>query len=321
VAKFILGNRLRNRTGGDTLASRALWFADLVFIGALLAVFRVLPVAWASALGARLGRLLGRIMPARSRKIRANLSLALPERSREEIDRLTGEVWANAGAVMAEYPHLRKLIDPGRGRLEIVTTEPEPAWCRPGQPVVFTGAHLANWEMAAAAIARLGFRSHTLFAPLANPWLDRLMLRFRRSLGIVPISREAGLRGFVTALRAGDAAAMIIDRKIDDGQPVPFFGADKASSLLPARLALRFGAPLVPVQIERLPGARFRVTFHAPLHPAAPAQDPDAQALDLTRQIHAAFEDWIRARPGEWLCTSKIWPTAILKARTDAYTE
>jgi len=141
VAKFILGNRLRNRTGGDTLLSRALWLADLVFIGAILGVFRVLPVAWASALGARLGRLLGRIMQTRSRKIRANLSLALPERSREEIDRLTGAVWANAGAVMAEYPHLRKLSDPGRGRLEIVTAEDGPAWLRPGHPVVFVAAH------------------------------------------------------------------------------------------------------------------------------------------------------------------------------------
>jgi len=113
---------------------------------------------------------------------------------------------------------------------------------------------------------------------------------------------------------------MIIDRKIEDGRPVPFFGADKISSTLPARMALRFDAPLVPVQVERLPGARFRVTFHAPLHPAAPRDDPDAQALELTRQIHAAFERWIRARPGEWLCTSKIWPTAILMARTDVYT-
>jgi len=320
VAKFILGNRLRHQTQGDTLLSRALWLADLVLIGAILGVFRVLPVAWASALGARLGRLLGRIMHDRSRKVRANLSLALPDRSRDEIARLTSEVWANGGAVMAEYPHLRKFTDPAKGRIEIVTAEPDPAWRHPGTPVVFVAAHLANWEVAGAAITQMGRRSHTLFAPLANPWLDRLMLRYRRSLGVVPISREAGLRGFVTALRAGNATAMIIDRKIEDGQPVPFFGADKASSLMPARLALRFGAPLVPVQVERLPRARFRVTFHAPLHPAAPAEDPDAQALDLTRQIHAAYEDWIRARPGEWLCTSKIWPTAILMARTDAYT-
>ena len=152
--------------------------------------------------------------------------------------------------------------------------EPDPDWRRPGTPVVFVAAHLANWEVAGAAITQLGLRSHTLFAPLANPWLDRLMLRYRRSLGCVPVSRAAGLRGFVTALKAGEATAMIIDRKIEDGRPVPFFGADKSSSTLPARLALRFDAPLVPVQVERLPGARFRVTFHAPLHPATPATIP-----------------------------------------------
>ena len=320
MAKFILGNRLRSRAAGSAVASRALWLADLVFIGAMLGVFRVLPVALASALGARLGRLAGRILHTRSRKIRANLSLALPDRSRDEIARLCDAVWANAGAVMAEYPHLRKFTDPDQGRVEIVTEEPDPDWRRPGTPVVFVAAHLANWEVTAAAITQLGLRAHALFAPLSNPWLDRLMLRYRRSLGCVPVSRDAGVRGMVSALKAGEAPAMIIDRKIENGRPVPFFGAEKSSSTLPARLALRFGAPLVPVQVERLPGARFRVTFHAPLHPATPCGDPDAQALDLTRQIHAGFERWIRARPGEWLCTSKIWPTAILMARTDVYT-
>lgn len=319
MAKFILGNAIRDKALGNPVARHVLWGLDAVFVGLLLGVFRALPVAWASGLGARIGRMFGRILKRRNRYVRANLSLALPDRSAAEIDALAGEVWANAGAVLAEYPNLYRIVDPRRDHLEIEIVEPIPAYDAPDRPVVFVAAHMANWEIPGAAIARLGFRPRLMYAPLANPWLDRLMLYFRAALGGALVSRSAGLRGFLDALKNREAVAMIIDRKIEGGKPLAFFGAEKASSVLPARLALRSKVPLVPVEIQRLPGARFRIRFHAPLHPADPEADTDSQAVDLTRQINAKFEDWIRARPGEWLCTSKIWPTAVLLARTDIY--
>ncbi|MEI4233342.1 lysophospholipid acyltransferase family protein [Roseovarius sp. D22-M7] len=319
MAKFILGNAFRDRAVGNTVARRVLWGLDVAFVGLLLGIFRILPVTWASALGARLGRLLGRILKKRTRHVRANLSLALPARSGPEIDALAGDVWANAGAVLAEYPNLYRIADPRRDFLEIEILARIPAYDAPDRPVVFVAAHMANWELAAAAIARLGFCPRIMYAPLSNPWLDRLMLYFRDALGGDLVSRSAGLRGFLDALRNRQAVAMIIDRKIEGGKPVEFFGAEKASSILPARLALRSQVPLVPVEIIRLPGARFRIRFHPPLKPADPQADLDSQTTDLTRQINAKFEDWIRARPGEWLCTSKIWPSAVLSAKTTIY--
>ncbi|MFU8835685.1 lysophospholipid acyltransferase family protein [Roseovarius autotrophicus] len=321
MAKFILGSHLRHKALESRAASNLLWAIDLAFVGAVVGFFRLLPLRWSSALGARFGRFLGRVFKNRTRHVRANLTLALPGTPPDEIDRLAGDVWANAGAVFAEYPHLAKYTDPARGLLRIETVEPDPAYCRPGTPVVFVAAHLANWEVACAAMTQMGIRSHALYAPLANPWLDRILLRYRARLGCATISRDAGLRAFLQALRQGEAPAMIIDRRVEGGKPIPFFGADKDSSTLPAGLALRFGAPLVPVQVERHPGARFIVRFHAPLVPRNPEADTDAQALDLTRQIHERFEDWISARPGEWLCTSKIWRGAVLRAKTNVYNE
>ena len=320
MAKFILGSHLPRKAVDNAAVSRALWLVDLAFVGALVLFFRAMPLGWASVTGARFGRLMGRAFAGRTRLVRANLSRALPEKSPAEIERLTGDVWANAGGVLAEYPHLRKFTKPARGLLQIETEEPDPPYCKPGHPVVFVAAHLGNWEVACAAMTQLGIRSHALFAPLSNPWLDRIMLRYRHDLGTVPVSREAGLRGFMNALKAGEAPAMIIDRKVNDGIPVPFLGADKPSSVLPARLALRFEVPLVPVRVTRVATARYRVRFHTPLVPADPDADLSERARDLTCQIHAKFEDWIRERPGEWLCTSKIWPRAILLDRADEYT-
>lgn len=122
------------------------------------------------------------------------------------------------------------------------------------------------------------------------------------------------MRPFVQALKQGRSVAMIMDRRIDQGTPIPFFGADKPSSTLAARLALKFGCPLVPVKIERRDGPRFRVTFLPPLQPAAPDADQEAQARDLTRQIHGHFEQWITERPGAWFCSKKSGPVLYFAA-------
>ena len=319
MAKFILGNRLRHAAFNNPALCHFLWFVDLIIVGAVVSVCRLLPTAWASALGARLGRLASYVFKRRSQHARANLSLALPDHPPEEIDRLVGQVWANAGALLAEYPNLPQIADPRRDSLEIEILEQIPAYHEPNRPAIFVAAHLANWEVIGIAVTRLGIRSCAMYTPPTNPWLDRLLLHYRRALGCDLVTRDHGTKAFVSALKAGHAPIIITDRRVSQGKPVPFFGLEKSSSTLPARLALRFDVPLVPVQVERLPGARFRIRFHAPLRPSDPKADAESQTVDLARQINEKFEQWIRARPGEWFCASKIWPSAILHAKLDDY--
>jgi KDO2-lipid IV(A) lauroyltransferase len=102
---------------------------------------------------------------------------------------------------------------------------------------------------------------------------------------------------------------MVMDRRVEEGgKAVRFFGRDKPATLLPAKLALKFNCDLVPVQVERLQDARFKVTFHPPIRPTQATAGEDEQALDMTQQIHEHFERWIQANPGEWFCSKRVWP-------------
>ena len=76
MAKFILGSHLRHRAVESRAAAHVLWFVDLAFIGTVSGFFRVLPLPWASATGARFGRFLGRFFRNRTRHVRAGLNLA-----------------------------------------------------------------------------------------------------------------------------------------------------------------------------------------------------------------------------------------------------
>jgi KDO2-lipid IV(A) lauroyltransferase len=52
---------------------------------------------------------------------------------------------------------------------------------------------------------------------------------------------------------------------MNDGIPVPFFGRGAMTAPALALLALQFDCDVLPARVERLHGARFRLTLFPPL--------------------------------------------------------
>ena len=100
---------------------------------------------------------------------------------------------------------------------------------------------------------------------------------------------------------------MLVDQKQNDGIAVPFFGRDAMTAPAIARIGLRFGCPLLPIAVERLSGARFRVTVMPALNLAATGNVALDVLAGMTR-VNALIEDWIRARPEQWLWLHRRWP-------------
>jgi KDO2-lipid IV(A) lauroyltransferase len=74
-----------------------------------------------------------------------------------------------------------------------------------------------------------------------------------------------------------------------------------------ARLAFKFDCTVLPAQVERLRGARFRLTVHPPL-PLERSDDIQRDTLLLMTRANAMLESWIRQRPGQWLWLHRRWP-------------
>ena len=91
-----------------------------------------------------------------------------------------------------------------------------------------------------------------------------------------------------------------------------FFGHAAMTTPGPAQLALRFGCPLVPVRVERLGPARFRLTCHGPLEPPA-GGERQQDIADLTLAFNRLLESWIRERPQDWLWLHRRWPKAAYR--------
>lgn len=273
----------------------------------LVGCIALLPVEWASWLGAGVFRLIGPRMES-SKKIAWNFRRIFPHSSPAEIDRLVRATWATLGRVVAEFPHLPRFV--GRAwaeRVEVVGADHATASLQEGRPRIFFTAHVGNWEFAALTLVRLGLPLTVVYAAMKNPIIDRILRRYRLSLGCSLAERgRAGSRSLVEAIKNGRSLGLVVDRKRRDGTLVPFFGRDAWTTTAPARLALKYNCPLVPIRVVRLKGARFRVTIHPPLQ--VPSGSLEHQEMELTRQMNAAVESWITEQPDQWWCDTRRWP-------------
>ena len=308
MARLLLGNSLNKAVKRLPALQQVLWIVEAGVFAISLGALRMLSPERASSLGRRVLRAIGPRLD-KTRIFRRNLTLAFPEKSAEEIEALIGDIWGNVGAVLAEYPHLRAYAAAGRpGRLEIVPNPDTPAFQHSGKAAVFVTAHLANWEIPLAAAIRLGVPVSVLYTPLQNPWLDRMLYRARARMGVKLLPRDGGILSLVRELRSGRSIGMLVDQRVDSGEPVPFFGLEMNTSTTPARLALRYHCDLIPIRVQRLDNARFQVSFEPPITPSAAIADEHGKILDMTRQVNAVFETWIRAQPQDWLCSKRRWP-------------
>jgi KDO2-lipid IV(A) lauroyltransferase len=307
MARLLLGNSLRGAARRLPLLQHVLWAVEGSVFGLFMTISRGQSPERASALGRRLLRAIGPHLD-KTRIIRRNLTLAFPEKTAGEIEALTREVWGNLGAVLAEYPHLQTIAAVGGPeRLEIVNNSDSPVFQDTGTPGVFVSAHLANWEISIAAAKRLGIPTSVLYTPLQNPRLDRMLYEARAQTGANLLPREGGIKTLLRELGSGRSIGLLVDQRVDSGMPVPFFGIDMNTSTTPARLALRYHCDLIPVRVQRLGNARFRITFEKPIRPPETVTDERERILDMTRQLNGLFETWIREQPQDWLCTKRRW--------------
>jgi KDO2-lipid IV(A) lauroyltransferase len=99
------------------------------------------------------------------------------------------------------------------------------------------------------------------------------------------------------------------DQKFNAGPAAPFFGRPAHTASGPTHLALKFGAALQPMSVQRLKGARFRVIVHDPI-PLARTGDRAADLQAGVEKVNAFVEARVRERPAEWFWVHKRWPAA-----------
>ncbi|MCU0790665.1 MAG: lipid A biosynthesis lauroyl acyltransferase, partial [Nitratireductor sp.] len=165
---------LARNAGQWTLANA--FFAFMAFV-------KLFPADAAINVTEKVGRWAG-MRYQRTRRARANLKLAFPEKSDAEIESILQESWGNLSRTAAEYFYLDKIFDfddqnPDHGRFEIAGI-PHFAELKAleGPAICFT-AHTGNWELLPVASAAYGVNVTALFRPPENPYIAKRVLAAR----------------------------------------------------------------------------------------------------------------------------------------------
>lgn len=281
------------------------YLLEYLFLSASFALFRALPPDRASDLGGWIGRTVGPRLAA-SRKALANLRAAIPDLTDSRHAEIIKGMWDNLGRVIAEYPHLTTLARNATTveGLEILETLRDD-----GRPGIVFGAHLANWEITGPVLllqAKLPIG--LVYRAPNNPDVAVRLDRARSLNGALKTFPKSlsGMRRFVTHLREGGHAGILIDQKYNEGVEALFFGRPAMTSPAFIQLCQKFDAPLVPFQIVRTGGARFRLIAHPPLAVTDETGAPLPVEVVIAR-AHALLESWIRQTPEQWLWLHRRW--------------
>lgn len=277
------------------------YFFEYLLLRLLTLLFFVLGVDKASAFGGWLGRMIGPRLGA-TRKAKRHMRLALAELSEEQINAYVLGMWDNLGRVIAEYPHLEKIM---RERVETNALDIVEAAAANGKGIILFSGHIGNWEVAPAYVNNhFDIPVSVLYRAPNNPFADALLTRYRTlngKLAALPKSQSGGVAA-LKALRRNEIMGILIDQKYNEGVSVPFFGAPAMTNPIFVKMAQKFDAPLLPFRIIRTGGAYFGMEFYPPI------ETTGREEIDVINDAHRYLESWIRENPAQWLWLHRRWP-------------
>ncbi len=293
------------------------WRLEAVGFDLFTGLVRLLGVDAASAFGGWLIRTLGPLSGATHRLARRNIELAFPDNDSAWREQVLADQWENLGRTFFEIPVMERVL-PSTGRVELVNGERLHQIAAGGRPVVFVSGHFSNWEVMPAAIVDSGVICQMTYRATNNPYVDDRIKksRFRYGVRLFAPKGGDGSRELLKAMNRGESVALMNDQKFNSGVAAPFFGHLAHTAPAPTRLALRFGAVLQPMSVQRIKGARFRAVVHEPIElPHTGNRSEDIAAG--VRAVNAFVEARIRERPSEWFWVHKRWANAVYDGTED----
>jgi KDO2-lipid IV(A) lauroyltransferase len=269
---------------------------------------RLLPMPAVRACGGALGHAVYLVDRFHLRIALTNLAQAFPSRSDGERRALARAMFAHFGRLLLELIKFGAMSDSQiLARIESEGDERVLHAYQQGRGVLFFTGHFGYWEMQAIAhpLLRLGPVS-VLARPLDNPYLHDWLERIRTRTGNSVIYRQGAIRKVMRELAANRGVALLIDQHLHaDAVYVDFFHRPAATTSALAALAIRTGAPVIPVFALPLPHGRYRFVYERPVPPPND-ESPDA-VREFTQRCTDVLEMYVRRDPALWLWMHRRW--------------
>jgi KDO2-lipid IV(A) lauroyltransferase len=285
--------------------TRSLEFAAVRLVATVVSL---LPMRLVRRGGAALGRLAYALDAAHRRIALENLAAAFPSRPARERRMLARAMFAHFGSLLLELLKFGTYTpDQMHAAIDVEGEERARQAYQQQRGVLFFTGHFGYWEIQAIVEPLHGHPISVLARPLDNARLNEMLERIRTRTGNSVIYRQGAVRKILRELAANHGVALLIDQHLHtpDAIYVDFFRRPAATTSALAALALRTGAPVVPVFALPLPRGRYRLVYEHPVDPPH-ADTPDA-VREFTQRCTDVLEMYVRRHPELWLWMHRRW--------------
>lgn len=273
------------------------------------AFFWPLPYRCGLAFAGFIGRAAFRLVGRERKKTLEHLSVAFPHLTLRQRVELGERTFRHYGYIVAELAQIEKSVERFARFISISGSQHFDTALAQGRGVIAVTAHFGNWEILGGYLSYFGYPGSVIARRLYLKGYDRRLVRLRASLGLETLYRDGPVREVLGALKRNRVVGFVADQDVEavDGVFVDFFGKPAFTPSAPVRLALKTGAPLIPLFIIR-EGRRHRIVIEPPVE-LSETGDKQRDLVENTQKWVKVQERYIRQYPHLWVWNHKRWKT------------
>lgn len=181
-----------------------------------------------------------------------------------------------------------------------------------GKGVIGLCAHFGNFTLMGTGLTSRGYPYALVVRPADESRVEKYFQKWRDQLGFHSIParpRLTAVRGSLGALRQNKILALFADQnKAKGGVFVDFFGRPAGTVVGPAVMALKTGAPIVPIFNVRQGVNKHKVIIGPPVEFEI-SGNQEKDVLTVTAKITKVIEEFVRQYPTHWWWFHNRWRT------------
>jgi KDO2-lipid IV(A) lauroyltransferase len=171
-----------------------------------------------------------------------------------------------------------------------------------GKGAMALGAHIGNFVLLGTRIGLEGHVFHAVFRVLPNRATQRVIKRYLSHYhqSVIPsLTKRLAVKTILEALRRNEIGHILGDNLKDGRIDALLFGHRVFCSRGLVRLALRLGAPLIPMHLVRNYYGRMQLVIEPPIE-ITPTGHLATDIAQNTRRVVCYLETLIRRYPDQW---------------------
>ena len=280
------------------------YFTQFSLIILSFIVFKILGIKISSFLSGKIFEIIGPFFRSKN-IIYSNIKKAFPNKSQEDVEKISKSMWNNYGRIFAEYMFIKDFRSGHlTSKIKIEGEEILKEINQSKKQVIFISGHFCNFELMAMYLEKTGINLATIYRPLNNFFLNGFMERIRtKYICKYQIKKGiGGLKKLINLKKKNFSTALMIDQRVSEGILSNFFNQEALTTTIPAQLVKKFNIPIVPVYIERIGSLNFKITVNKPIN-----FQNDCSIKNITDDLNKILERMILNKPEQWIWSHNRW--------------